>query len=194
MVSYDILHQDIGITIPDECVPSGHDNSAYESETPHKLNYSSSVKITQPRNTTADHPDLTIVARSSPFCNNKKVGGNVYNVSSASLTSYTSNTSDSDSLSHAPSVATTTSKSDMKSQRTEKKMLTSLRSFLMVVALSIHSIFEGMAIGKLIIILLFSYIILTSFQVCKKQKLECGNCFLLFQSMPQPLSSVLELK
>merc|ERR1719347_802150 len=35
----------------------------------------------------------------------------------------------------------------MKNQKTERKMLTSLRSFLMVLALSIHSIFEGMAIG-----------------------------------------------
>ena len=45
------------------------------------------------------------------------------------------------------SVATASYKSDMKSKRQEKKMLTSLRSFLMVLALSIHSIFEGMAIG-----------------------------------------------
>merc|ERR1712106_832963 len=81
-----------------------------------------------------------------PFCTNKKVGGGAYNVSSASLTSYTAYSSDSDSLS-PPSVITTSSKSDMKLQKTEKKVLTSLRSFLMVMALSIHSIFEGMAIG-----------------------------------------------
>jgi len=139
--------EDIGVTIPEEAISSSHYNSGYESESPHKLNYSSSVKITQPRNTTATHPDLTIAERGSPFSSNKKVGGNVYNVSSASLTSYTTHTSDSDSLSNEPSVGTSSSKSDIKSQRNEKKMLTSLRSFLMVLALSIHSIFEGMAIG-----------------------------------------------
>jgi zinc transporter ZupT len=129
------------ITIPEDRAKTCHNNSAYDDET---SPYSSSVRITQPRNTSAAHPDLTIEATASPFTNNKKIGRNI---SSASLTSYTSYFSDSDSLSHELSLATTSYKSEMKSQRKERKMLTSLRSFLMVLALSIHSIFEGMAIG-----------------------------------------------
>jgi zinc transporter ZupT len=33
-------------------------------------------------------------------------------------------------------------------QSSEKKLLTSLRSFIIVMALSVHSVFEGMAIGN----------------------------------------------
>ena len=64
---------------------------------------------------------------------------NVYNVSGSGYKSYSS---DSDSSS------TETSKMDIQRKRNEKKVLASLRSFLVVLALSIHSLFEGMAIGR----------------------------------------------
>jgi len=64
---------------------------------------------------------------------------NVYNVSGSGYKSYGS---DSDS-----SNTETESKSSSQRKRNEKKTLISLRSFLAVLALSIHSLFEGMAIG-----------------------------------------------
>ena len=68
-----------------------------------------------------------------------------YNLSSTSL--HSSNSS-SDSLSYQPSMVTgSNSKSAKKHRMIEMKMLTSLRNLLMVLALSIHSIFEGMTIG-----------------------------------------------
>ena len=56
------------------------------------------------------------------------------------------------SVTHAPSSSSTSSDSDSsstesKSQQNEMKLLSSLRSILVVVALSVHSLFEGMAIG-----------------------------------------------
>ena len=81
---------------------------------------------------------------------------NVYNVSSATLTSYTSYNNDGGdhSLDEAslpnhyglPAVDT-----DIKAKTNtdrERKVLFSVRNFLIVLALSVHSIFEGMAIGK----------------------------------------------
>ena len=65
---------------------------------------------------------------------------NVYNVSDPAYRSYSSD-SDSSSMEAA-------SKTEIKRTRSEKKILASLRSFLVVVALSIHSLFEGMAIGE----------------------------------------------
>ena len=64
----------------------------------------------------------------------------VYNVSDPAYKSYSSD-SDSSSMEAA-------SKTEIKRTRSEKKILASLRSFLVVVALSIHSLFEGMAIGE----------------------------------------------
>ena len=64
----------------------------------------------------------------------------VYNVSDPAYKSYSSD-SDSSSMEAA-------SKTDIQRTRSEKKILASLRSFLVVVALSIHSLFEGMAIGE----------------------------------------------
>ena len=78
---------------------------------------------------------------------------NVYNVSSATLTSYTTH-ADGDSLDASlpnhmglPVVKQKHKKSTY-SLPNEKMILSSLRNFLVVLALSIHSIFEGMAIGK----------------------------------------------
>ena len=64
----------------------------------------------------------------------------VYNVSDPAYKSYSSD-SDSSSMEAA-------SKTEIQRTRSEKKILASLRSFLVVVALSIHSLFEGMAIGE----------------------------------------------
>ena len=84
-------------------------------------------------------------------------GKNVYNVSSATLTSYTTFNSDeapADSFSlpehHGlPKVDPKMSKETAKTASVrEKKMMFSIRNFLIVLALSIHSIFEGMAVGK----------------------------------------------
>ena len=79
---------------------------------------------------------------------------NVYNVSSATLTSYTSY-SDGDSLDASlpnhlglPVVKQKKSKTSLGTRAREKKILSSIRNFLIVLALSIHSVFEGMAIGK----------------------------------------------
>ena len=63
----------------------------------------------------------------------------VYNVSDPAYRSYSSD-SDSSSMEAA-------SKTEIRRTQSEKKILASLRSFLVVVALSIHSLFEGMAIG-----------------------------------------------
>jgi len=105
----DILtDHNVAIDIPAD--NTGHDNSAYQAETPQK----------EP---------------SAHFCDNKIIVGRSDSLNSSS-------SSDTDSLSYEPSAGS--SKSSKKSKR---KVVTSLRSFLMVLALSIHSIFEGMAIG-----------------------------------------------
>ena len=78
---------------------------------------------------------------------------NVYNVSSATLTSYTTH-ADGDSLDASlPNhmglpVVKQKHKKSTNSLPNEKMILSSLRNFLVVLALSIHSIFEGMAIGE----------------------------------------------
>ena len=89
---------------------------------------------------------------------------NVYNVSSATLTSYTTYNSeggdhsfDEASLPNhygLPAVIVEDGNGDGKSRTEpfngdrERKVLFSVRNFLIVLALSVHSIFEGMAIGK----------------------------------------------
>ena len=89
---------------------------------------------------------------------------NVYNVSSATLTSYTTYNSeggdhsfDEASLPNhygLPAVIVEDGSGDGKSRTEpfdgdrERKVLFSVRNFLIVLALSVHSIFEGMAIGK----------------------------------------------
>ena len=75
----------------------------------------------------------------------------MYNVSSATLTSYTSY-SDADSLdaslpNHLGLPVVKKKKSKLGLDR-EKKILSYVRNFLIVLSLSIHSVFEGMAIGK----------------------------------------------
>jgi zinc transporter ZupT len=79
---------------------------------------------------------------------------NVYNVSSATLTSYTSY-SDGDSLDVSlpnhlglPVKQKPKRKNTLGNLAREKKILSSIRNFLIVLALSIHSVFEGMAIGN----------------------------------------------
>ena len=95
-----------------------------------------------------------ISSRCSPV---KGIGSrNVYNISSATLTSYTSY-SDGDSLDASlpnhmglPVVKQKHNKksSTLGNLAREKKILSSIRNFLIVLALSIHSVFEGMLIGK----------------------------------------------
>ena len=80
---------------------------------------------------------------------------NVYNVSSATLTSYTTY-SDGDSLDASlpnhlglPVVNQKLKrKSTLGNLAKDKKIFTTLRNFLIVLALSVHSVFEGMAIGE----------------------------------------------
>ena len=111
-------------------------------------------KIKQPINTKADHPDLAIGGKTSPFSSYR------YNLSTASLTSYTTHSTDNGFPGQTSVVTTTISNTTTRSsslnssittskkhKKSEGKMVTSLRSFLMVLALSIHSIFEGMTIG-----------------------------------------------
>ena len=99
---------------------------------------------------------FSISSRCSPV---KGIGSrNVYNISSATLTSYTSY-SDGDSLDASlpnhMGLPVVKQKHNRKSSTTtignlarEKNILTSIRNFLIVLALSIHSVFEGMVIGK----------------------------------------------
>merc|ERR1712156_492937 len=116
--------------------------------------------ICSPQVSQDNHPD-NVDATISPFgfkykCSSpsKLVGPrNVYNVSSATLTSYTSH-SDGDSLDASlpnhlglPVVKQKKSKTSLGARAREKKILASIRNFLIVLALSIHSVFEGMAIG-----------------------------------------------
>ncbi|TRY76385.1 hypothetical protein TCAL_02719 [Tigriopus californicus] len=90
----------------------------------------------------------------SPFVQNGKpksfqTSGNVYNVSSATLTSYTSY-SDGDSVDTSlPSYMPRPNRTfnTLESLAKEKNILVTIRNFLIVIALSIHSVFEGMAIG-----------------------------------------------
>eukprot|EP00095_Tigriopus_kingsejongensis_P009625 maker-scaffold94_size379870-snap-gene-0.13 protein:Tk09625 transcript:maker-scaffold94_size379870-snap-gene-0.13-mRNA-1 annotation:"zinc transporter zip1" len=92
----------------------------------------------------------------SPFVQNSKTksfqaSGNVYNVSSATLTSYMSY-SDGDSMdtslpSYMPRPNHKTPMTTLESLANEKNILVTIRNFLIVIALSIHSVFEGMAIG-----------------------------------------------
>ena len=91
--------------------------------------------------------------------NGKSLGPrNVYNVSSATLTSYTTY-SDGDSLdaslpNHLGLPVVNQKMSKRKSSTTlgnlakEKKIMATIRNFLIVIALSVHSVFEGMAIGN----------------------------------------------
>ena len=81
---------------------------------------------------------------------------NVYNVSSATLTSYTSYNNDGrdhslDESSLPNHHGLPTVDSDIRTKNhgdRERQVLFSVRNFLIVLALSVHSIFEGMAIGK----------------------------------------------
>ena len=83
---------------------------------------------------------------------------NVYNVSSATLTSYTTyqNNEGEQSLDEASlpnHYGLPTVDKEIKETMNigkERKVLFSVRNFLIVLALSVHSIFEGMAIGKCI--------------------------------------------
>ena len=89
--------------------------------------------LTNPPRNTVVAQDLTIGPAPSPFCNNN------------------CNASENDALTQEPSACAVSTSSKTykaeKSEKSQKKVLTSLKSFVMVLALSIHSIFEGMAIG-----------------------------------------------
>ncbi len=89
-------------------------------------------------------------------CSPAKLNGqrNVYNVSSATLTSYTTYSDDSLDASLPNHMGLPVKQKPKKKNRKslsslarEKNILSSIRNFLIVLALSIHSVFEGMAIG-----------------------------------------------
>merc|ERR1711963_966179 len=118
-----------------------------------------SKTICSPMTSEDNHPDTASKNTTLPFgfkyrCSPTKSLGsrNVYNVSSATLTSYTTH-ADGDSLDASlPNhmglpVVKQKHKKSTNSLPNEKMILSSLRNFLVVLALSIHSIFEGMAIG-----------------------------------------------
>ena len=81
---------------------------------------------------------------------------NVYNVSSATLTSYTSYNNDGGdhsldeaSLPNHYGLPAVNSGNNLNNRNDrERQVLFSVRTLLIVLALSVHSIFEGMAIGK----------------------------------------------
>ena len=81
---------------------------------------------------------------------------NVYNVSSATLTSYTSYNNDGGdhsldeaSLPNHYGLPAVNSSNNLNNRNDrERQVLFSVRTLLIVLALSVHSIFEGMAIGK----------------------------------------------
>jgi len=119
-----------------------------------------SKTICSPMTSEDNHPDTASKNTTLPFgfkyrCSPTKSLGsrNVYNVSSATLTSYTTH-ADGDSLDASlPNhmglpVVKQKHKKSTNSLPNEKMILSSLRNFLVVLALSIHSIFEGMAIGE----------------------------------------------
>jgi len=134
------------------------------------------TRLTSPSNRPemAEHPDAMnsgagTASKSSGLFKTSGTDGsdkNVYNVSSATLTSYTTYSSNGDVSGGAMSVSGPESLDDVslpnhlgkpelksggKSHKNasvrERKMLFSLRNFLIILALSIHSIFEGMAVG-----------------------------------------------
>ncbi len=89
----------------------------------------------------------------------KKPSGvdNVYNVSSATLTSYVSHGGDNMDTS-LPSYVPRPQKQHKREQKAKKKpkdpeekkksVLQTVRNILVVLALSLHAVFEGMAVGK----------------------------------------------
>jgi len=136
------------------------------------LNSNNGVKITLTTSTGThtEHPD-SAVWNKSPFSKKYKTHpptgskegtalglngrSNVYNVSSATLTSYTSYNNDGgehslDESSLPNHHGLPTVDSDIRTKNhgdRERQVLFSVRNFLIVLALSVHSIFEGMAIG-----------------------------------------------
>jgi len=150
-------------------VENGVDNMAFNdtnndgpiSSPPDSPNTTANSKtVCSPMTSEDNHPDnstnnLQFKYRCSPV---KGIGSrNVYNISSATLTSYTSY-SDGDSLDASlpnhMGLPVVKQKHNRKSSTTtignlarEKNILTSIRNFLIVLALSIHSVFEGMVIG-----------------------------------------------
>jgi len=102
-----------------------YDNQACQEETPRKLNAKASG--------------------ASPYFANKRqeAMGGVFTMSSTSITSIDSYSSATDSL--AIKISKTPGKA--KQTRDTRKVLSSLRGFLVVAALSVHSLFEGMAVG-----------------------------------------------
>ncbi len=78
--------------------------------------------------------------------------GNVYNVSSATLTSYTSY-----GVEAAPDPRTAASAANGKAKAAantvskEETAVATVRNFVFVIAMSTHNVFEGMAIGECII-------------------------------------------
>jgi len=141
---------------------SGKDNSV--------SNNGVKITLTTSTGTHTEHPD-SAVWNKSPFSKKYKTHpptgskegtalglngrSNVYNVSSATLTSYTSYNNDGgdhslDESSLPNHHGLPTVDSDIRAKNhgdRERQVLFSVRNFLIVLALSVHSIFEGMAIG-----------------------------------------------
>jgi len=106
-----------------------YDNLAYQEESPDKQG-GESVKPS---------------SGASPYFNNRKVeaGGSVYSIPSTSLASFNSYSAATDSL----AIKHSKTPGKARQARDTRKLLSSLRGFLVVVALSVHSLFEGMAVG-----------------------------------------------
>lgn len=136
------------------------------------MNNTGGIKLTSPTNTISqsEHPDSAVwnkshfskkyKTQSTDTTDGTALGGlggrsNVYNVSSATLTSYTSYNNDGGDHSleeaslpnHYGLPAVDTDIKDKANTDRERKVLFSVRSILIVLALSVHSVFEGMAIG-----------------------------------------------
>jgi len=131
-------------------VPAGLDNQAFAEDLPQSTSTPSTLK----RIVSGDNSDSRPQTPKLPFAAGKikGTGKNVYNVSSATLTSYASFDAESMSMSTPTTakgnfVGSTNSLQSDNSIAREKSFLSSVRGFLIVLALSIHSLFEGMAIG-----------------------------------------------
>jgi len=119
--------QDISLKIPRVAGSNpAYDNKAYLEETPPELK----VKGSKPSSGV------------SPYFANKRqeAMGGTFKLSSTSIESYSSAT---DSL--AIKVSKTPGRAKLR--RDTRKLLSSVRGVLVVVALSVHSLFEGMAVG-----------------------------------------------
>ena len=145
---------------PNNNLENGHDNPTFNDEVDcqRRNNNGIQFRITSDN---VNHDNGSVFGTRS---NNKfkpNLNSNVYNVSSATLTSYTSYSADGDSMegTSLPQHLNPTVKNKMGAAK-EQRIKNTIRNFFIVFALSIHSVFEGMAIGKYNeIILLILYLL-----------------------------------